>query len=156
MENSYQLLKDKLLIAYKTSMDIRVSVLYDLLSDVFFSKDNRVSDEEISFRYSQYINFLNIDCEILSYLSSIIDKTKNLTNVDIILNLLEENQKLEITYSSNLAEYICYIDESNSFMWENLKEKNQEILDNQNEYKILFNRISMNNSKIEKIKRMEM
>lgn len=158
MEDSYQLLKDKLLISYQTSMDIRVSLLYDLLSDVLFSKDmSKIYDNEvIRFRYSIYIKFLNMDCELLSYLNSIINDINNFTKIEELLNILEENQKLEMTYSSNLAEYMCYTDESRSFMWQNQKEINQEILDNQDEYKKLYNRINMNNKKIEKIKRMEM
>ena len=158
MEKSYQLLKDKLLISYQTSMDIRVSLLYDLLNDILFSKNmSKIYDNEvIRFRYSIYIDFLNMDCKLLSYLNSIINDNSNFTKIQTLLNILEENQKLEITYSSNLAEYMCYTDESRSFMWKNSKEMNQEILDNQAEYRNLFNRINMNNTKIEKIKRMEM
>ena len=158
MEKSYQLLKDKLLISYQTSMDIRVSLLYDLLNDILFSKNmSKIYDNEvIRFRYSIYIDFLNMDCKLLSYLNSIINDNSNFTKIQTLLNILEENQKLEITYSSNLAEYMCYTDESRSFMWKNSKEMNQEILDNQAEYRNLFNRINMNNKKIEKIKRMEM
>ena len=155
MEKSYQLLKEKLLIGYKTSMDIRVSLIYDLLNDMLLN-NKLYENETVCLRYKIYIEFLNLDCSLLSYLNTIIEDKKDITKIEILLNILEENQKLEITYSSNLAEYMCYIDENRNFMWESEKERNQEILDNQSEYQILFNRINMNNKKIEKIKRMEM
>lgn len=151
-----QLLKKRILEASKISEIIRISTIYDLIYLKLFNY-HLLKDKEVSKRNWEYINFLNKDYDLLRYLMIKMESEEwTNSNIQPLLNLLEENQKLEISISYNISEYLSFFDNNLSFIWDDEEELEEEILENHNEYALFYNCINANNRKIEKIKRMEM